>query len=65
MSDLFPAPRQLEMTGSTFALTNGELILLDSAAPQALHFAAVRFQKALFDHLGLTWEVVASKSTPR
>jgi len=65
MPDLFPAPRQLEMTGSTFALTNGQLVLLDSATPQALRFAAARFQKALFDYLALTWEVVASNSTPR
>ena len=63
--NLLPTPRQLEMSEGTFALADGRLILLDSGNPQALRFAAVRFQQALYDRLGLTWEVVASKSIPR
>jgi len=63
--NLLPAPRQLEMSGGAFAPADGRLILLDSADPRALRFAAARFQQALHDRLGLTWETVASKSTPR
>jgi hexosaminidase len=63
--NLLPAPRQLETSEETFAPADGQLILLDSADPQALRFAAARFQRALHDRLGLTWETVASKSIPR
>ena len=67
MSDqmmLLPAPQRLLMSEGTFALTDGRLILLDSATPQTIFFAAVRFQQALRDRLGLTWQIVASTSTP-
>jgi len=62
---LLPAPRQLETFEGTFALTDGRLILLDSADPQSLRLAALRFQHALHDRLDLTWEIVASKAVPR
>ena len=61
---LLPAPRHIEMIEGTFALTDQRLILLDSAAPQALRFAAARFQRNLFERFGLTWQVVASAAIP-
>lgn len=67
MSDpvvLLPAPQRLEMSEGAFTLTDGRLILLDSATPQTIRFAAARFQQALRERLGLTWQIVASKSTP-
>jgi hexosaminidase len=62
---LLPAPRQLELAEGTFALIDKRLILLDSAAPQALRFATARFQRSFYEHVGLTWEAVASKATPQ
>ncbi len=62
---LLPEPRHIEMTEGTFALTGERLVLLDSAAPQALRFAAMRFQQSLYERAGLTWEAVASAATPR
>jgi len=62
---LLPTPRQLESLEGTLPLTDGRLILLDSANPQSLRFAALRFQHALHDRFNLTWEIVASKATPR
>ena len=62
---LLPAPRQLESLEGTFALTDGRLILLDSADPQSLRFAALRFQHALHDRFDLNWEIVASKAVPK
>jgi hypothetical protein len=53
------------MSEGTFSLADQRLILLDSATPQALRFAAARFQQSLHDRFGLTWEVVASKATPQ
>ena len=60
-----PAPRSVDMRQGTLTLTDGKLILLDSADPQALRFAAARFQHGLRERFGLTWETVASRSTPR
>jgi len=62
---LLPTPHHIEMTEGTFPLTDQQLVLLDSAAPQALYFAATRFQRSLYERAGLTWEVVASAATPR
>jgi len=62
--NLLPAPRHLEMTGDTFALTNGRLILLDSPSPQSLLQAATRFQHTLRDRSDLNWEIVASRAVP-
>jgi hexosaminidase len=62
---LLPAPRHIEMTEGTFALADQRLILLDSAEPQALRFAAAHIQKTWHDRFGLTWQVVASAATPR
>jgi len=64
MPDFLPVPRHLEMTGDRFHLTDGRLILLDSPNPQSLRFAAGRFQQALSDRFGLSWQVVASRATP-
>ncbi len=61
---LLPIPRHLVMTEGSFPLADGRLILLDSAAPQDLRFAAARFQQALREQYGLTWELVASPATP-
>jgi hypothetical protein len=52
------------MSEGAFPLADGQLILLDSAAPQDLRFAAARFQQALRDQCGLTWELVASPAVP-
>jgi hypothetical protein len=63
--NLLPAPRHLEMTEGTFALTDGRLVLLDSPNPPSLRFAAARFEQALHDRLGLKWHIVASKAVPQ
>ena len=61
---LLPAPRQVGITGGAFELPEGRLILLDSATPQVLRFAAAKVQRILADSFGLYWEVVASPSVP-
>jgi hypothetical protein len=62
---LLPVPRHLVMRDGTFALCDHRLILLDSATPHALRFAAARLQHTLREQFGLTWQVVASTATPR
>lgn len=67
MSDdllLLPRPRNLTRAGDDFTLTDQMLILLDSPTPRALRSAAARFQRALSEYAGFTWEVVASAATP-
>lgn len=61
---LLPRPKHLTLSGGTFFMPDQRLILLDYSAPQALRFAAARWQQALQDCLGFTWEVVASKAVP-
>jgi hexosaminidase len=59
-----PAPRQMQLTGGTFALPATALILLDGPIPQALRPAAERLQRALSAAGGIRWEQVASTAVP-
>jgi hypothetical protein len=52
------------MLKGAFRLADQRLILLESVNPQALRFAARRFQQSLH-RFGLTWEVLASKTIPQ
>lgn len=68
MSDnllLLPMPHHLSLVEEMLPLSDQRLIVLDSAAPQALRFAATRLQQALREHAGVTWEVVAGTAVPQ
>lgn len=61
---LLPQPRHVERLTSAYVLKPDCVILLDSAAPQQLRFAALRIQLALRQHADLAWAIVASAATP-
>ncbi len=62
--DLLPTPRHVEMREGALRLGEGRLIQLDADDPQALRFMAARFQAALLEQTGLTWELVAGRGVP-
>ncbi len=64
MLNLLPIPRQLTLTGGTYAPPDQALVLLDAAAPQALLFTARRFQRALREQRQRRWELIASSAAP-
>ena len=53
------------MLGDIFPVTGQRLIALDGPRPQALLFAASRLQRALRQHTGVTWGVVAGAAVPQ
>ncbi len=61
---LLPAPRSLIVSGGTFSLPETALIVLDSAQPQELRFAAARLQQALLENAEVRWEIVAGTAAP-
>src|SRR5436305_11224056 len=61
---LLPIPRHLELTGGTHLLESGCRIVLDSAHPGSLLFAAQRLQSALANIAAVTWSLAASEAGP-
>jgi len=61
---LLPAPRSLIASGGTFSLPENALIVLDSAQPQELMFAAARLQQALLEDAEVQWEIIAGTAVP-
>lgn len=62
---LLPAPRKIKARSGKLKLSEGQLILIDSATPQTLFFTAKRIQSALRRNLGINWEIVASRAVPQ
>jgi len=60
---LLPTPRHLTLSSGTFTLPAHALILLDDPNPPALHFTALRLQRAL--PAEVKWEITAIRSAPR
>jgi hexosaminidase len=62
---LLPQPRQIELLEHAHVLRGDRFILLDVPDPQALRFAAQRFQTALHRVSGLQWSLLASPTAPQ
>ena len=56
---LLPQPRRVDRLSPVHTLQPDRLIWLNDPVPQALAFAARRFQQALIDRAGLNWSIVA------
>src|ERR1700738_4631779 len=61
---LLPVPRRLELSGGTHVLESGRRLVLDSAIPGDLLFAAQRLQTALATHAGVDWAIAAAEAGP-
>jgi hypothetical protein len=55
---LLPQPRRVERRTPPYLLQPDRFIWLDGPAPQAMFFAAQRFQQALIDGVQLRWPIV-------
>ncbi len=62
---LLPRPRQIELFEQAHVLRGDRFILLDGTDPQALRFAAQRFQTTLQRVCGLQWSLHASAVAPQ
>jgi hexosaminidase len=61
---LLPTPQHLTLLDGIIALTDEQLIVLDSPAPSDLYFIAGRLQQALQEFAGVTWSIVAGSAVP-
>jgi hypothetical protein len=62
---LLPTPRHLSLQEGVCSLSDGRVIALEGADPQALRFTGARLQAALREHIGLTWNLIAGTAVPR
>ncbi len=62
---LVPQPRHLTMSGGAFTLRDGQLIVINTAAPHSLSNSAKRLQEKLAGNVGVSWQVVANSAVPQ